>query len=132
MIGLKCKPNGMQEHEPSRGGEKKAGDAGRGQNARIRAERTPIFDLNNARIHSRWLPRFSAHEPGQSSFGKSAEGHVSLVGYVDPRMRFEQSSIIFEHCSRLFEFHSASVDHDTVAKPTRLGMVSSRALKLLE
>ena len=60
------------------------------------------------------------------------ESDVSQVSYVDPRMRCEQSSIIFEHCSISFELRSMSSGRITIAKPLGLGMVSSRELKLFE
>jgi hypothetical protein len=60
------------------------------------------------------------------------ESDVSPVGYVDLRMWCEQSSIIFEHCSMLFELCSMSSNRVTIAKPSGLGMVSSRELKLFE
>jgi len=37
----------------------------------------------------------------------------------------KQSSIIFEHCSTLFELCSMSSGRITIAKPSGLGMVSS-------
>ena len=54
------------------------------------------------------------------------------AGYIDPRTQCEQSSIILEHCSTLSEFRSISADFVTIAKPSGLGMVSSRELKLFE
>jgi hypothetical protein len=55
------------------------------------------------------------------------ESDVSPVGYVDPRMWCEQSSIIFEHCSTLFEFRSISVDYVTKEGSTSPGFSDSNA-----
>jgi hypothetical protein len=64
--------------------------------------------------------------------GGMRQSQSLLIGHIDSRTQSEQSSIIFEHCSMLFEFRSMSADCVTIAKPSGLGMVSSRALKLLE
>ena len=85
------------------------------------------LDLNDTQLCSRWLPGPPAPEPGRSSYGKSAESDVSSVDYVGSRTRCEQSSIIFEHCSTLFELCSMSSGRITIAKPSGLGMVSKRA-----
>ena len=90
---------------------------------------TSAIDLSNLRL---WLTRPLLPNQVKAVYGKSAESDVSPVGYVDPRTRCEQSSIIFEHCSMLSEFSSMSVDSVTIAKPSGLGMVSSRELKLFE
>ena len=109
--------------------EKETGDLGPTQNARI---------TGNADVGNRIKQRVAlanpppAPEPGRSSFGKSAKSHVSSVDYVGSRTRCEQSSIIFEHCSTLFELCSISSGRITIAKPSGLGMVSSCDLRLLE
>jgi len=54
------------------------------------------------------------------------------MGNTHHRTNREQSSNIFEHCSTLFEVRSMSSGRITIAKPSGLGMVSSRELKLFE
>jgi hypothetical protein len=65
-------------------------------------------------------------------FRRSSLFRTFQAGYSNFRTNCEQSSIIHEHCSTLFELRSMSSGRITIAKPLGLGMVSSRELKLFE
>ena len=114
-------PRPLRRRTVGRRGKRKLAILGQSRMPESLVTTTSAIDFSNVRL---WLTRPPAPEPSRSSFGKSAESDVSPVGYVDPRMWCEQSSIIFEHCSMLFEFRSMSVDSVTIAKPSGLGMVS--------